>query len=68
MNRLGECPRQDPACWAPTSRGLGRIGEQWSSRETRPIAELAIDADEDRLLRALLVTMLRERQYGGWRS
>jgi hypothetical protein len=39
-----------------------------ASRATRSLAELAIDAEEDRMVRALLVGMLRERQHGGWRS
>jgi hypothetical protein len=45
-----------------------RIGDLWASPKTRSIAELAIDAEEDRLVRALLVTMLREREHGVWQS
>jgi hypothetical protein len=36
--------------------------------KTRSLAELLIDAEEDRMVRALLVGMLRERQCGGWRD
>jgi hypothetical protein len=45
-----------------------RIGELWASPKPRSIAELLIDAEEDRLVRALLVGMLKERQRGGWRT
>jgi hypothetical protein len=38
----------------------GRIGEFWSYPESRAFAELLIDCEEDRTLRALLVGMLRE--------
>jgi hypothetical protein len=36
------------------------IGDLWASAKTRSLAELLIDADEDRLVRALLVGMLPE--------
>jgi hypothetical protein len=49
-------------------RPAEHIGEPWSSPKTRSIADLAIDAEEDRLVRALLITMLREREHGGWCS
>jgi hypothetical protein len=37
-----------------------RIGEFWGYRESRAFAELLIDCEEDRVLRAVLVGMLRE--------
>ena len=37
-----------------------RIGEFWSYPQSRTFAELLIDCEEDRVLRAVLVGMLRE--------
>lgn len=37
-----------------------RIGEYWGNPKTRTFAELLIDCEEDRFLRAVLVGMLRE--------
>jgi hypothetical protein len=37
-----------------------RIGEFWSYPQSRAFAELLIDCEEDRPLRAVLVGMLRE--------
>jgi hypothetical protein len=37
-----------------------RIGEFWSYPQSRTFAELLIDYEEDRALRAVLVGMLRE--------
>ena len=39
-----------------------RIGEFWGYPESRAFAELLIDCEEDRVFRAVLVGMLRERQ------
>jgi hypothetical protein len=41
-----------------------RIGEFWSYPESRTFAELLIDFEEDRTLRAVLVGMLREADRG----
>jgi hypothetical protein len=39
-----------------------RIGKFWSYPESRAFAELLIDCEEDRRLRAVLVGMLREAE------
>ena len=45
-------------------RDTERIGEFRSYPQSRTLAELLIDREEDRALRAVLVSMLRERQLG----
>ena len=37
-----------------------RIGEFWGYPESRALAELLIDCEEDQTLRAVLIEMLRE--------
>jgi hypothetical protein len=44
----------------PDFERAARIGEFWSYSQSRTFAELLIDCEEDRVLRAMLVGMLRE--------
>ena len=44
----------------PDFERAARIGEFWSYPQSRTFAELLIDCEEDRMLRAVLVGMLRE--------
>jgi len=49
-------PRPD----APDLERVKRIGEFWSYPQSRAFAELLINCEENRTLRAVLVGMLRE--------
>ena len=42
-----------------------RIGEFWSYPQSRTFAELLIDAEEDRVVRAVLIGMLWETERRG---
>jgi hypothetical protein len=44
----------------PDFERADRIGEFWGNPKTRTFAELLIDREEDRVLRAVLVGMLWE--------
>ena len=52
--------RAEPLSKADDLCRAAAIGDLCSYPKTRSIAELAIDAEEDRMVRALLVGMLRE--------
>jgi hypothetical protein len=56
-------PRPD----GPDFERADRIGEFWGNPESRAFAELLIDCEEDRVLRAVRVGMLRERHQGSTR-
>jgi hypothetical protein len=68
LDALGPAPRAEllRVLMLPDLERAQRIGEFWSYPQSRAFAELLIDAEEDRVLRAVLVGMLREmeRQLG----
>jgi hypothetical protein len=49
----------------PDFERANRIGEFWSYPQSRAFAELLIDCEEDRVLRAVLVGMLRKSDRSG---
>jgi hypothetical protein len=62
LNALGPAPRAEllHVLMLPDFERADRIGEFWGYPESRSFAELLIDCEEDRVLRAVLVGMLRE--------
>jgi hypothetical protein len=62
LDALGPAPRAEllHVLMLPDFERAYRIGEFWSYPESRSFAELLIDSEEDRTLRAVLVGMLTE--------
>jgi hypothetical protein len=59
---VGSAPRAEllHVLMLPDFERAHRIGEFWGYPESRAFAELLIDCEEDKVLRAVLVGMLRE--------
>jgi hypothetical protein len=62
LDALGPAPHAEllHVLTMPDFDRAGRIGELYGYAATRSLAELLIDAEEDKALRAVLVGMLRE--------
>jgi len=66
LDALGPDPRAEllHVLMLPDLERAERIGEFWSYPQSRTFAELLIDCEEDRMLRAMLVGMLRDTKRG----
>jgi hypothetical protein len=62
LDALGPAPRAEllHVLMLPDFERADRIGEFWSYPKSRAFAELLIDCEEDRVLRAVIVGTLRE--------